>query len=157
MSRKQYLIPALCIAAALLTACRTGTAPSAGSDGAAAETLWSYDEVTVTTNTVTIINRRKSEMYALSLSPSSEERWSENLIGEYPLPVGGELDAEIPVSSDPVRWDIRLEDQYHENVEIHDADLSSLTDSGMVMELTIEGGEDKVFIYHEITSEESPN
>lgn len=153
MSRKQYLIPVLCLAAAFSAACSAGTAPSARHEDAAAEPLWDIDHAAISTNTVTVINRRKSEMYSLFLSPSSEENWTDNLIGEYPLPVGGELEAALPVSADPILWDIRLEDEYHENVEIYEVDLSALAEEGMVMELTTEDGADKVFTYREFSPE----
>lgn len=146
MNRHRKIIPAVLLAAALLTACTPGADSSSETVGST-EAKWNADSAEFYDNRVTIINRRGCDLYAMYLSPSSEEEWSENVIGEYELPDHGELTAEIPVSKEVNLWDIRLEDRDHEMVEICEKDLSALTGEDMVMELAIEGGDDIVYVY----------
>lgn len=145
MNKKFYKSVLLLLAVVLLTSC-VGKRNLPVEEGSPAR-QWKSDQAEFYNNRITVINRRGCDLYALYLSPSSENEWSENLIGEYALPNHGELDVDIPVSDDIRLWDIRLEDRDHELVEICEKDFSKLTQEEMVMELAIEGGEDIVYIY----------
>ena len=59
---------------------------------------WKSNQAEFYDNRISVINRCGYDMYAIYLSPSSEDEWSDNLIGEYELPDHGVLDADIPVS-----------------------------------------------------------
>ena len=145
MSKKSYEIFLFFLMAAMLSACTEKRNQPVESSSSMRQ--WKSNQAEFYDNRVTVINRRGCDMYALYLSPSSEDEWSDNLIGEYELPDHGVLDADIPVSEDILLWDIRLEDRDHELVEICGKDLSELTQEEMVMEFTIEGGEDIMYIY----------
>ncbi len=94
-------------------------------------TAFALTSLTVQAATLKLVNASASQIHAIYLSDSGSDDWEENVIDEYILPSGNELDIQIQGSYE--QFDLRVEDG-NGNYE----DYSNFP--GKTKKITIKGG-----------------
>lgn len=76
----------------------------------------------------TLHNKSGHEIKSLYVSPSSEDKWGPDILGQDTLAAGSDLKIEFDRNESECKWDVKVEFNDGSSAEEHDIDFCSVAD-----------------------------